>query len=250
MIIKNDEKIYNDDDMIIWFDNNKNINYDHKKVKDIEVCQTQNFYTNNEKGSFFIFTNYKTFKYYSRQIIEVDTQMKKILDKYITVRKLKNGDKLFNLTRQNYTLKLKDIMMRYSGKIISTNLLRHIYITHMIYHNKISDNEKKILSHRMAHSIKVQNYYRKKTDENNYNIVNVINQKASDIENKCKNKDTKYSHITPEFSDSEDNDDNQSNVYNMHHVEEKGENNKTVNDKKNDRKCLYDTPDFTDSDCM
>lgn len=120
----------------------------------------KNYYIKNEKTSLFKFGDYKTFKYYGVQTIEVRNPLKNVIDRHIKMQKLKKGDKLLNLSYSNYLKRLTNIFMQYSNKSISIDMLRHIYINYILSKN-FSDNTLKYFSIMMGHNTKSQAMYRK-----------------------------------------------------------------------------------------
>lgn len=147
---------------IIWSnEDNIAINRKRTKGKINATITNKNYYVRGSKISFFVFDHYKTVDRYGRQVIEVDNKLKKIIDYYIDMKKIKKGTKLLNLTEDNLTKRLGNLFIKYIDKSISISMLRHIYINH-IYTKSLLDKE--IISMKMAHSKETQDIYRKKVE--------------------------------------------------------------------------------------
>ena len=111
-----------------------------------------------EKGNFyngkeFVFQNYKTAGTYKTQVLEVPSNLKKVIDNYLNVRPFKSDDLL--IKRSGLPFKTKDIQSvinRATGKQIGCTLLRSIFLT-----SKYGDvmNELKHDTESMATSVDV-----------------------------------------------------------------------------------------------
>ena len=118
----------------------------------------------------FVFNNYKTRKAFnkkakndvhSEQIFDVP---KELIDVILNVvNKFGRADKsLLGMSENVIQSRLNGIFLKHSGKRISVTLLRHAYISY-VFDNDLakSGQEKMILANKMAHSVNVQNNYRK-----------------------------------------------------------------------------------------
>jgi hypothetical protein len=165
MYIGDIEDIYRDNKCILWTSpesiKKNGDEYDAKKVLKYEIKGEKNYYRRSDGGSFFIFEKYKTKNDHGRQIIEVHPGLEKILKKYIDIKDLRNGEKLFNLSKSNFVIRLSNIFDKIIKKNISVTILRHSYITEKLSDVKMTEHDKFILSHKMAHSEYMQRLYRK-----------------------------------------------------------------------------------------
>ena len=155
--------IPNDSKSIIW--NNTDSLKTHteepyKKNTNISLTD-KNYYVRNKDISYFVFDNYKTSHIYGRQIIEVNNELKKIIDDFIDKQNIKHGTKILEMKDYNITDRLANIFYKYIGKKISISMLRHIYISYALDSLKMNENEKTLLSMKMAHSKGTQSIYKK-----------------------------------------------------------------------------------------
>lgn len=165
MYINDKKELYNDSSTILWTNSESikknDTHYNLRKIIKNGKDQNPNSYKRLEKESYFVFEKYKTKNHYGKQIIEVETRLDKILRNYIEINDLKDGDKLFSLTKSNYISRLSNIFRKIINKNLSVSMLRHIYITERIKDPKITEYERYLLSQKMAHSIVMQGKYRK-----------------------------------------------------------------------------------------
>lgn len=88
-----------------------------------------------EKGNFyngkeFVFQNYKTAGTYKTQVVEVPTELKKVIDNYLSTRPFKSDDLL--IKRSGLPFKTKDIQTvinKATGKQIGCTMLRSIFLS-------------------------------------------------------------------------------------------------------------------------
>lgn len=178
-----------------WFKLEKSIKQTRLK-NDKENTTNQNHYIKNNDSCYFIFDDYKTFKFYGRQIIEVKTELNNIIKNYITLFNLKIGDKLLNLSYSNYTKRIMLLFDSYVNRKPSIDLLRHSFINNLLKKYQIkygftesaSIGERKEISLLMAHSITTQSIYYKYYD---YNEIIELNLKPKKIYKKIDNLDEK-----------------------------------------------------------
>lgn len=123
------------------------INYDSKK----------NYYVISK--NYFVFSNYKTSKFYKMQYISVPSNLKALLLEYIS--KYKKTDSLLNLSTKAIRTRLSRLFQTETGKSLGVNTLRHSYISWMKDNGKLNGNES-IVSQIMGHSVSTQNDYYKK----------------------------------------------------------------------------------------
>jgi integrase len=188
---------------ILWTNKSNTDNYGNDyKINDFvskeeknnvkQLLGKKNYYMQTNNSAYFIFENYKTQNIYGKQVIEVNDELNEIIKNYIKLNNLKKGDKLINLNENGFLRMLAAIFSRYLNKKISVSMLRHIYITHAHATKMLNtDGDKKILSNKMAHSVKTQSMYKKNVDE-------YIIKGTDEVENinKVSNKPLKYNKFT------------------------------------------------------
>lgn len=101
----------------------------------------------------FIFNDYKTNKSYGQQVIKVGKKLRPILDKYLKYKV--DGEfllyDLYNnpMSKNTMTQRITKIFKNHTGKNISTQILRHSYITE---HIPPQSRQQKKLAAKMLHS--------------------------------------------------------------------------------------------------
>lgn len=121
-----------------------------------------NYLWKSEDKLFFIYNNYKTYKFLGRQIFPVPKVLGKILlsldrYKYDYLFQQVYG---FNKLSQPYMSKyLKTLLLKATGKNLSLNSLRHSLITHRINRVNVSMKDRKELASKMGHGIRQQLEY-------------------------------------------------------------------------------------------
>lgn len=122
----------------------------------------------------FVFNDYKTFKAYGKQIIDVDDDLMKIINLYIDMKGLKNDDYLFSLSRNKkeiydkgaFSNKISKIFKKIYKVPISVRFLRMSWSIYINSDFKRYDfNERKKLIRSMAHSIEESQKYFKDIDK-------------------------------------------------------------------------------------
>lgn len=110
--------------------------------------------------SLFVFWNYKTFKTYGCQLIQINKELANILNEYIDFMKLNNYDLLFK--GKNYHLLVNETL-RINGQVFGINSLRHAFIINF-YNNEIDkqpieeiERISKLMSHNPTTNMK---YYK------------------------------------------------------------------------------------------
>ncbi len=137
----------------------KQSDYDDLSEKELE----ENYLVvKSRNNKMFSFGNYKTDKTYSIQKIKVGKKLNSIIN--IWLKYNKNGSLLIdtkgNTMSSNQLGKFIKKVFSPSGKDISVNLLRHIYISEKFPAEK--ENEKEEVAKKMLHSKATQNTYSKK----------------------------------------------------------------------------------------
>ena len=154
------------------------INIQNEDTNELHENDTKNYYVDCGNKGYFIFNNYKTKYKYDTQYLELNTELHNILKNYIATHNVKQGDNIVNVSYTTYKVILNDIIKLYTNKNITIDSLRHIYITHNL-DNKIvySINEREHMATQMAHSLSMQEKYKKKIEpellDNTINNVNV-----------------------------------------------------------------------------
>jgi hypothetical protein len=122
--------------------------------------------TNNMQ---FIFNNYKTFKTYGKQIFDIeDKDLIDVINSYILVKELKEGDYLFHLMRSKhepqkesfFSMRVSEVFEVVYGVKISVRFIRMSW-SNYINTQQISFNEKQKYIRRMSHSLaESQRYFK------------------------------------------------------------------------------------------
>ena len=138
---------------------------DEKELEDPDL----NFLSISPKGKKVIFNNYKTDIKYGQQSFKLtDTELNKIIDSYIKLRKLKEGDYLFSLetdkqrpiSQPNFSKKIEEVFYKVYKEPISDRYLRMSWISGLMKTNP-TKKEMKELARLMAHSTEEQSKYNK-----------------------------------------------------------------------------------------
>jgi hypothetical protein len=176
-------------DCILWTNEenilkHNNIDYDAEKVKKIkdETDISVNYLIINENISYFLFNNYKTYKFYGSQMIEVPDKLIKIIKQYIDFKKINTGDLLYNMSKQSLINKLNSIFDKYVNKKFSINIIRHSRITNELSNPKITEKQKYIISQMMAHSLSTQSIYKKILESDSDEEINIIEKINANVE--------------------------------------------------------------------
>lgn len=103
----------------------------------IRNCKKEDNYIDGNK---FIFNKYKTAKYSGTQEILISSQLRKILDKWISKNNHTDWLLYDNNSQPLTSIKLNQRLNKIFQDKLSTNSLRHAYLTHM-YGNTIKLNE-------------------------------------------------------------------------------------------------------------
>lgn len=127
----------------------------------------QNSNTNLPKESYFVFNTYKTAKHYERIDQTINDQLKTDI-----IESLKKHDRQylfvnrFGKPYENNSAFSKFVIRTFENlfnRPCGTTMLRHIYISEVIDHNKWSEKEKEEVSRMMLHSPSLQSIYRWKS---------------------------------------------------------------------------------------
>lgn len=133
------------------------IDYSEMKIKDYNP-DTDNYITPDMKK--LIFNKYKTVKKYNQQEIEIPSNLRKVLKKWIKVAEPAGNNLLFDrnknkLTSSQLQHRLNNI---FNGRKISVDMIRHSYTTNK-YGSGISLDERVKDAHDMGHSLETQMEY-------------------------------------------------------------------------------------------
>jgi hypothetical protein len=106
----------------------------------------------------FIFNKYKTYKTHGQQIVNVDQQLSTQLKKYIIQNKLKNAERIFNLTQPQFTKTVQRIFG------VSVNSIRHACVNaYYEKHPDASDDSIKAFADALGHKVTTSLSYRTNT---------------------------------------------------------------------------------------
>jgi len=138
---------------------------DEKKLEDAKL----NFLSISPKGRKAIFNNYKTDIKYEQQVFPIlDPELNKIIDTYIAIKKLKEGNYLFSLesnkkkemAESNFSKKVVEVFYKVYKEPISVRFIRMSWISALMKTNPTNIQMKK-LADEMAHSKEEQSKYNK-----------------------------------------------------------------------------------------
>mgnify|MGYP006078972375 FL=1 len=114
-----------------------------------------------------VFNNYKTNKVFGKQIYYVDDDIKNLINEHILINNKKTNDLLFNYKSNNFGKKLTNIFKKVYSENITVRWLRMSYTSYIRKQN-LTNNELKIVSEKMAHSLETNSKYNKIKMYNNY----------------------------------------------------------------------------------
>jgi hypothetical protein len=115
-----------------------------------------------------VFNDYKTYKAYGKQILNIPADLDEIINRYIHIRQLKHNDYLFSLLRNkqeypgesNFSAKVSSIFKKVYGIPISIRFIRMSWVSHLMQTNP-STKLMKEMAYYMAHSTQEQSKYNK-----------------------------------------------------------------------------------------
>jgi len=128
-----------------------------------------NYLSITPKEKKVIFNNYKTDVKYGQQVFKLtDPELNKIIDTYITTKKLKEGNYLLSLetdktkpiSQPNFSRKIEEVFYKVYKEPISVRFLRMSWISALMRTNPTKKDMKK-LAYEMAHSTDEQSRYNK-----------------------------------------------------------------------------------------
>jgi len=177
--IYNDEYIRNFD--WIYRDNEYDSDND---ISNVNMNNNEkNYYVKSRNGSFFVFMNYKTKGSHGRQVFKLGDDIIKIIDRYIELKKIVVGGRLFEPRKNSknndetnsttfFTSKIINFFDTTISKQITVTSLRHIYIKWFLKNNP-SSMQMRMVSRCMAHDMETQNKYEKIGDFESVSDLNL-----------------------------------------------------------------------------
>ena len=138
------------------------------KENDINLDNNYNYIIiDNNNPIKFVFNNYKTNKVFGKQIYYIDDNIKNLINEHILINNKKNSDLLFNYKSNNFGKKLTNIFKKVYSENITVRWLRISYTSYIRKQN-LTNNELKIISEKMAHSLETNSKYNKIKMYDNY----------------------------------------------------------------------------------
>jgi len=114
----------------------------------------------------FVFNDYKTSKTYKKQIFNISINLKNIINKYINIKDLKDGDLLFKtddnkiISEGNFSVKISNILKKVYDVPICIRYLRISWVSNL-YKTNPTGQEIKNLAYSMSHSTEEARRYNK-----------------------------------------------------------------------------------------
>ena len=135
---------------------------------DINKLNDINFLIRDGNKKKFVFNDYKTYKTYKKQVFDVPESLSKIINKYMTIKGLKDGDFLISLERNkreiisegNFSTKISNIFNKIYNIPISIRFLRMSWAS-SLYSKNPTTKEIKEIAFKMAHSPLESSLYKK-----------------------------------------------------------------------------------------
>ena len=164
---KNIKKIENIEDKVIYalytYIPPRRLEYSNMIIKTdyVNLDKSHNYIiVENNIPIKFIFNNYKTNKVFGVQIYDIEKKIQELIIKDIFENKKKIDDYLFNYKSNNFGKKITNIFKMIYNADISVRWLRISYTSNIRQYN-LTNNELKIISEKMAHSIVTNSRYNK-----------------------------------------------------------------------------------------
>jgi hypothetical protein len=114
----------------------------------------------NDIPKYFVFNNYKTNKVFGEQKYEIDDNIKELINNYINEKKINLNEYLFNYNANTFGKKITSIFKKLYNENITVRWLRISYTSNIRKQN-LTNNELKIISDKMAHSLETNSRYNK-----------------------------------------------------------------------------------------
>lgn len=134
--------------------------------KDPEKLNEMNYLIINADNMKFVFNDYKTFKTYKKQIFNIPINLKNVINKYINLKGLKDGDLLFKtddnkiISEGNFSAKISNIFKKVYNVPISIRYIRMSWVSNL-YNKNPTGQEIKNLAFSMSHSTDEARKYNK-----------------------------------------------------------------------------------------
>jgi len=164
---KNLELLNNIEDKLIYalytFIPPRRLEYSNMIIKENDINLDNNFnyiIIENNDPIKFVFNNYKTNKIFGQQIYNIEDNIKELIINHIIFNKKENNNLLFNYKSNNFGKKITNIFKKIYNENISVRWLRMSYASY-IRKNNLTNNELKIISEKMAHSLETNSRYNK-----------------------------------------------------------------------------------------
>lgn len=164
---KNLELLNNIEDKLIYalytFIPPRRLEYSNMIIKESDINLDNNFnyiIIENNVPIKFVFNNYKTNKVFGKQVYNIDNNIKELILKHINLNKKEYNNFLFNYKANNFGKKITNIFKKIYNENISVRWLRMSYASY-IRKNNLTNNELKIISEKMAHSLETNSRYNK-----------------------------------------------------------------------------------------
>ena len=133
----------------------RSLDYSEMKIRNFDT-KTDNYYKANK----FYFNQYKTFKTYGLQILDVPKDLNNVLKKWIKINT--NDYMIYSSNGHKISCpQITRILNKVFGKKISTSMLRHIYLTN-VYKNVPRLSKMENLADEMGHSVNTAMEYIKR----------------------------------------------------------------------------------------
>ena len=133
----------------------RSLDYSEMKIRNFDT-KTDNYYKANK----FYFNQYKTFKTYGLQILDVPKELNNVLKKWIKINT--NDYMIYSSNGHKISCpQITRILNKVFGKKISTSMLRHIYLTN-VYKDVPQINKMENLANEMGHSVSTAMEYIKR----------------------------------------------------------------------------------------
>ena len=133
----------------------RSLDYSEMKIRNFDT-KTDNYYKANK----FYFNQYKTFKTYGLQILDVPKDLNNVLKKWIKINT--NDYMIYSSNGHKISCpQITRILNKVFGKKISTSMLRHIYLTN-VYKDVPQINKMENLANEMGHSVSTAMEYIKR----------------------------------------------------------------------------------------
>ena len=150
---------------------------DYTKMKLVETePKNSNFnylvYDKKKNKMEYVFNVYKTSTHYGRQSFNVPNDLRDIIKVWITL--YHKGEYLLSkyggtteINEDTFSKIITRLLIKYSGIPAGVSMIRHSYISHITDNKNLSLNDRKDIANKMAHSIFLQlQYYRKSNVDN------------------------------------------------------------------------------------